>query len=169
MYEYDSRLLGKSSKNESHRNPDDKIQYLLRAEESLLQSISARAPLAEILNGVCSALDRQIGNVVSLVSLPSDDVSELATIAMNGAHFGLHTFSCEYIFAENDELLGSLEMYCSVPRSPSSGEFQLIERAKCLAAIAIKRHNDSIEQGNCGAQGSRPVWRRLLEWPVRMN
>jgi hypothetical protein len=137
------------------RNLDDKIQYLLRAEESLFQSISARAPLAEILNGVCSALDRQIGNVVSLVSLPSDDVSELAAIAMNAAHFGLHTFSCE--------------MYCTVSRSPSAGEFQLIERAKCLAAIAIKRHNDSIDQGNCGVRGSRPAWGRVLEWPVRMN
>jgi len=162
MGEYDSRLRGKPLRHELHRNPDDKIQYLLRAEESLLQSISARAPLAEILNGISSALDRQIGNVVSLVSLPSDDVSELATIAMNAAHFGLHTFSCEYIFAENDELLGSLEMYRTVPRSPSAGEFQLIERAKCLAAIAIKRHNDSIDQGNWGVPGSRPAWGRVL-------
>lgn len=49
------------------------------------------------------------------------------------------SFCTEGVFAENDELLGSLEMYCCDPRSPSADELQLIERAKCLAALAIKR------------------------------
>jgi hypothetical protein len=143
MNEYDFGSRDRAQKPKGYGNFDEKIQYLLGAEEQLLQSISARAPLPEVLNGICSALDRQIGNVVSLISLPGDDASELAAIAMNAAIFGLHTFCSAGLVAENDEVLGSLEMYCSVPRSPSAREFQLIERGKCLAAIAIKLHNEA--------------------------
>jgi hypothetical protein len=153
------------------RNPDDKIQYLLSVEEQPRQSISARAPLPEALNEICSALDSQIGNVVSLISLSGDDANELAAIAMNAELFGLHTFCSEGVVAENNELLGSLEMYCSVPRNPSAGEFQLIELAKCTAAIAIKRHNEAVHQdddGGCTPE-DRPVRGRVLEWPVSTN
>jgi hypothetical protein len=143
MNEYDFGSRDRAQKPKEYGNFDEKIQYLLGAEEQLLQSISARAPLPEVLNGICSALDRQIGNVVSLISLPGDDASELAAIAMNAAIFGLHTFCSAALVAENDEVLGSLEMYCSVPRSPSARESQLIERGKCLAAIAIKLHNEA--------------------------
>jgi hypothetical protein len=164
-----SRPRDRSQKRMPHCHSDDKIQYFLKAEEQLLQSISTRAPLPGILNGICSALDCQIGNVVSLISLPGDDASELAAIAMNAALFGLYTFCSEGVVAENDELLGSLEMYCSVPRSPSASEFQLIERAKCLAAIAIKLDNEAAHKGNCGMRGNRPVRGRVLEWPASMN
>ena len=143
MNEYDFGSRDRSQKRKAHRNFDDKIQYLLTTEEQLLQSISTGAPLPRILNGICSALDCQIGDVVSLISLPGDDASELAAIAMNATLFGLHTFCSAGLVAENDEVLGSLEMYCSVPRSPSAREFQLIERGKCLAAIAIKLHNEA--------------------------
>jgi len=148
---------------------DDKIQYLLSAEERLLQSVSTGAPLPEVLNEICNALDCQVGNVVSLISLPRDDASELAEIAINAALFGLYTFCSEGVFAENDELLGSLEMYCSVPRSPSASEFQWIERAKCLAAIAIKLDTEADRQSSCGMSGNRPVRRRVIEWPVSVN
>jgi hypothetical protein len=169
MNEYDFGSRDRSQKRKTRRNFDDNIQYLLSAEEQLLQSISARAPLPEVLNGICSALDCQIGNVVSLISLPGDDASELAAFAMNAAFFGLHTFCSEGVVAENDELLGFLEMYCTVPRSPTASEFQLIERAKCLAAIAIKLDNEADRQGNCGMRGNRPVRGRVFEWPVSMN
>ena len=138
-----SRAGGRTQKCMPPCDSEDKIQYLLSAEEQLLQSISSGERLSGVLNGICSALDRQIGNVVSLISLPGDDASELAAIAMNAALFGLHTFCSAGLVAENDEVLGSLEMYCSVPRSPSAREFQLIERGKCLAAIAIKLHNEA--------------------------
>jgi hypothetical protein len=61
--------------------------------------------------------------MVSLITLPGDDRGELAGIAMNAAHFGLHTFCSEGVAAENDELLGFLEMYCSVPRNPQPRKF----------------------------------------------
>jgi hypothetical protein len=169
MNEYDSGSGTRPQKRDAHRSLDDKIQYLLRAEEHLLQSISSHAALPKVLNEICSALDFQIGNVVSLITLPGDDPSDLAAIAMNAAHFGLHTFCSEGVAAENDELLGFLEMYCSVPRNPTAEEVQLIERAKCLAAIAIKRHIEASDQddgGGCGNQGAR---KRLVEWPASRN
>jgi hypothetical protein len=169
MDKYDSGSRDRPQQCNAHRNVDDRIQYLLIAEKQLLQSISARAPLPGVLNGICSALDRQIGNVVSLISLPERDASELAALAANAALFGLHTFCSEGVIAENHELLGFLEMYCSVPRSPSASEFQLIERAKCLAVLAIKLHNAAGRQGNCGTRGNGPVRRYLFEWPVSMN
>jgi hypothetical protein len=169
MNEYDSGSRDRPKKRNAHRQLDENIQYLLGAEEQLLQSISARAPLPEVLNGICSALDCQIGNMVSLISLPGDDASDLAAIALNAASFGLCTFCSEGIVAENGELLGSLEMYCSVSRTPSASEYQLIERAKCLAAIAIKLDNEADRHANCGTCGNRPVRGRVLEWPVSVN
>jgi hypothetical protein len=139
MNEYGSGSRDNPQKRKAHSNRDEQIHYLFNAEEQVLQSISARAPLPKVLNEICSALDCQIGKVVSFISLPGDDASDLAAIAVNAAHFGLYTFCSEGVVAENDELLGSLEMYCCVPRRPSAREFQLIERATCLAAIAIKR------------------------------
>ncbi len=164
-----SRTGGRSQKRMLPRNSEDKIQYVLSVEEQLLQSISSGERLPEVLNGICSALDCQIGNVVSLISLPGDDPSELAAVAMNAALFGLYTFCSEGIVAENDELLGSLETYSSFPRSPSASESQWIERAKCLAAIAIKVDQKAAQQGNRGLRANRPVRGRVLEWPVSMN
>jgi len=55
----------------------------------------------------------------------------------------LHKFCSAPVVGGNDEALGSIEMYCGVARRPFLGEICLIERATCLAAIAIKRHNDT--------------------------
>jgi len=169
MNEYHSRSLDGSQILRLRRSSDDKIQYLLRAEEQLLQSIPARTPLLEVLDGICSAINSQIGNVVSLISLPGDDVTDHAEIARIAALFGLHAFCSSGVVAENDELLGTLEMYSYVPRSPSAREFRLIERATCLAAIAIKRHNEASHHGYGCIHRNRPVRGGVLEWPLSMN
>jgi hypothetical protein len=169
MKEYDSGSRDRPQKREAHRNCDEKIQYLLGAEEQLLRSISARAPLSRILNEICCALDCQIGNIVSLISLPWDTASDLAPIAINAAAFGLYNFWSEGIIADNDERVASLEMYCCDSRSPSADEYLLIERAKCLAAIAIKLDREAGLRGNGGARRNRPVRGSVLEWPVSMN
>jgi len=169
MNEYDFGSGAPPQKRHARRSLDDKVQYLLMAEEQLLQSISSRASLPKVLNKICSALDFQIGNVISLITLPDDDPSELAAIAMNAAHFGLHTFCSESVAAENGELLGFLEMYCGVPRDPTAEEVQLIERAKCLAAIAIKRHNEASQQDKGGERGNQGVRKRVPEWPASSN
>ena len=166
MNEYDSGSGGTPQKRNAHRSLDGKTQYLLSAEEQLLQSISSRAPLPKVLNEICSALDFQIGKMVSLITLAGDAPGELAAIAMNAAHFGLHTFCSEGIAAENDELLGFLEMYCAVPRNPTAEEVQLMERAKCLAAIAIERHNEASHQDNGGGRRNQTTRKRALEWPA---
>ena len=169
MNEYDSGSGSTLQKRNAHHSLDGKIEYLLRAEEHLLQTISSHAPLPKVLNEICSALDFEIGNVVSLITLPGDGPSELADIAMNPAHFGLHTFCSEGIAAENDELLGFLEMYCGVPRNPTAEEVQLMERAKCLAAIAIKRHNEASDQDDGGGRRNQGAQKRVLEWPASRN
>jgi hypothetical protein len=150
-------------------NRNEKNQYLLSAEEQLLQSISARAPLSHVLNKICSVLDCDIGNVVSLISPPEEDATDLTDIAANAKHFGLYSFCSAGVLAENDELLGSLEMYCCVPRSPSPQEFQLIQRAACLAAIAIERDDEMRTDDNGRVHGWRSIRRSGLEPPVFVN
>jgi len=169
MSEYGFGSRDKPQMRETHPNCDNKIQYLLDTEEQLLQQISSHAPVPGVLNGICIALDCQIGNVVSLISLPEGGASEAGAIATNAALFGLFTFCSEGIVAENDELLGTLEMYCSVRRSPSAAEFQLIERAKCLAAIALKLDKEAGRQSNCVLRGNARARGTLLEWPVSFN
>jgi hypothetical protein len=126
----------------------DELEYLLSGEEQILQAISARVPVSDILNEICRALDCEIGNMISLISLLDDDPTTVVEVARNAALFGLHAFCSEGIVAGNDEVIGSLEMYCTVPRSPSAKEVKLIERAKCLVAIAIQR--DTEESNNAG-------------------
>jgi hypothetical protein len=99
-----------------------------------------------------------MGNMVSLISLPEDETASVAKIARNAELFGLYIFFSAGIFARSGEELGSLEMYCCVPRNPSRGEIQLIERAACLAAIAIER---DVKEG--------PARANVLRWPVSLN
>lgn len=121
----------------SHRHSGGSAQYVLQAERQILQLISARAPVAKILNEICYALDCQIGNMVSVVSLSEVDCIETAEIAENAALFGLHVFFSTGIATDSGENLGTLEMYSIVSRKPTARELPLIARALCLAAIAI--------------------------------
>lgn len=148
---------------------DEKVQYASSLEEHVLRSISSRAPLPMVLNEICSVLDCQIGNVVSLISFPGDEGGDPAAIGRNAQLFGLYTFCSERVCDGSGELLGVLEMYCSIARSPNASEFQLIERATCLAAIAIKRHKETSIQGKGGRRDATPKREWLLEWPVSMN
>ncbi|HKN61232.1 MAG TPA: hypothetical protein VJW93_08650 [Candidatus Acidoferrales bacterium] len=169
MKQYDFGSRHRPQKPKTHLNRDEKTQYLLSAEEQLLQSISARAPLAQVLNKICSVLDCDIGNVVSLISPPDEDATDLADMAANAKHLGLYSFCSAGVLAENDELLGSLEMYCCVPRSPSTEEFQLIQRAACLAAIAIQRDHEMHGNDNCSLHAHRSMRRYGPEPPAFIN
>jgi hypothetical protein len=124
-------------------NSGGEIEYLFKAEEQILQSISGRAPLPEILHKICDALNLAIGNLISFFSLPDDHATELVAIASTAALFGLYRFCSADVIDGNGELLGSLEMYCSVPGGPFLSDVALIERAACLAAVAITRHNQA--------------------------
>jgi hypothetical protein len=155
-----------SVKRKARRIFKRNTQCFRRPEELFLQPISIHATLSEILNRICSALDCQVGNVVSHIFLRGGDASEFATIATQAARFGLHTFCSEGVVGENDEPLGSLEMYSYVKRNSSTSEFQLIERAKYLAAIAIRLENEASHRAESDMSGNRPVRGSVLEWPV---
>src|SRR5256885_13660851 len=100
----------------------------------------------------------------SLFPRPGDVVTDHAAIARIAALFGLHAFCSSGVVAENDELLGTLEMYSCVQRRPSAREFQLIKRATSLAAIAIKRHNATNRHSYGGFHENRPATGRVLVW-----
>ena len=169
MNEYGFGSRDRTQKRKTDYNAEDQLQYFWNAEEQLLRQISSHAPVARVLNGICIALDCQIGNVVSLITPSGIAANELSAIATNAELFGLFTFCSEEILADNDELLGSLEMYSSIRRSPSADESQFIERAKCLAAIAIRLDHEAGRQGNPGRAGRRTARAQVLEWPVSFN
>ena len=133
------------------------MQCFLAAEERILQSISVRVPLRQVLNEICSALDFQIGNVISVISLPDHGAVRLAAIAVNAAQFGLHAFYSEDIVAGNGRPIASLAMYASLSRSPSAGELRLIQRAECLITIAIRFQQEAhLNSGD--PLGSGPIF-----------
>jgi hypothetical protein len=144
-------------------------QSLLRAEKEILRAISVRAPLSELLNRICAALDCQIGNVVSLVSLQGEGARALAALAGNAELFGLYTFCSAYIVDGSRERLGSLEAYSCIPRRPSLDDFQLIGRATRLAAIAIKVHQDAQHHGTGSICDSRSFPQRVPRRPAYLN
>ena len=146
----------------------DEVRFLLRVEKQILQSIAAGMSLPELLDRICSALDCEIGNVVSLVSL-LDDVAELDATAKSAKHLGLHMFCSVGVIAENGELLGILEMYSCKPLGPSPQDFGLIERAACLAAMAIERGNGAREHGESATVEMRLMRTRVLNSSETLN
>jgi hypothetical protein len=128
-----------------YHQESDNLQTLLAGEGQLLELISEGAPLPQILDKVCTALDVHVGNVVSLVFLPDDDEHTLHTIAQTAAKFGLTAFSCTPILSTEEEFLGTLEMYCCFSRRPSFGENGLIQRAAHLAGLAIQQFNHDMD------------------------
>jgi GAF domain-containing protein len=115
---------------------------LLRGEKSILELISRGAPLPEVLDKLCAAIDLQIGNVVSVILRADDPEHDLSTITQKALQFGLHVFWSASIPLRNEDVLGSLLMFCCVSQSPTPFELRLIERVTHLAALAIQRHKD---------------------------
>jgi hypothetical protein len=137
----------------------------LRGENRVLDLISAGARLPMVLNNLCAAIDLQIGNVVSVILLPDNAARDLPAIVRGARDFGLHVFWSASIPLRNENVLGSLEMYCSVPRVPSPFELRLIQRATELAELAIGNHH---VEGTPGVHGDRETARRLHE-AARLN
>ena len=149
MDEYRSRWRNGPRKFRKHGTSHGRIGRIgPRVEEQIIRSILARASLPKVLNRICGALDYEIGNVVSLVSLPHDDGTDLDAIAWNPEHFGLYSFCSAGIFDETDDLLGSLEIYCCVPRAPSP-EGTLLDRVGDVPG----RNGDSTFQPSGGGRG----------------
>jgi hypothetical protein len=141
---------------------------LLVGERSLLDLISTGAPLAHVLDMICAALNLQMGNVVSLVLLSDDEEHATLTSAQSAAHFGLSVFRCAAIVSPSEELLGTLEVYCCVPGTPTPSDDKLIARTAHLAALAIQGHIHERDSGSLsfhrnGATGRSSLRGRLFK------
>jgi GAF domain-containing protein len=110
-------------------------------ERRIPELISLGSPLSAILNTLCATIDWTIGSAVSLILLPNEQERDLHLIAQSAGDFGLHVFCSAAILSDRQDLLGTLQILCCDPRSPTANELQFIERVKHLAAIAIQsRH-----------------------------
>jgi hypothetical protein len=152
-----------------YHQESDNLQTLLAGEGQLLEMISAGAPLPQILDRVCSTLDMQVGNVVSLVLFPDDQEHTLHNIAQSAADFGLSAFSCTPILSEDEKFFGTLEMYCCVSRVPTVGESELIDRAAHLAALVIQHHNHELEAEDWSLDLNGATRRSSCEGPPSSN
>lgn len=132
-----------------YRQESDSVQTFLAGETQLLELISEGAPLPQILERVCAAIDTQLGTTVSLVLLPDDAEHTLHTFERSAATFGLTPFSCTPILSTEAEFLGTLETYSCFPRTPNHIESALIEQAANLAAVAIEHCNLDVSAESC--------------------
>jgi hypothetical protein len=114
-------------------------------ERQIVELISLGAPLPGILNKLCTAIDFQIGNVVSLVLLPDEQNHDLLSIVQLATECGLSVFSSRSILSSDRSLLGTLQIYCCDQRRPNPYEAQLITRVIHLAAVALQRHEDAAQ------------------------
>ena len=119
----------------------DTIPTVLIGESRILELISTDQPLAKVLNKICSALDLQVGNVVSVVLFRGENRHSLNELAEQAAQFGLYVFSCSAILSSSEQLLGTFETYSCLLKNPTVNEARLILRASQLAALAIQRHD----------------------------
>jgi GAF domain-containing protein len=135
----------------------------LLGEKNILDLISMGAPLPEVLHNVCTAIDLQIGNIVSVVLLPDDPECDFKTIARGALQFGLRLYWSADIPFRDDRVLGSFEMYCCVPRTPTASELKLIQRATYLAALAIRRYRGDEDGESASREWKRAQGRRSDE------
>jgi hypothetical protein len=133
------------------------IQTLQFSESHVLELVSTGAALPDVLDKICTALDVQMGNVVSLVLFLDDDEHFMHPIAQYAEQFGLSVFSCTAILSPSDELLGTLDIYSCFRRSPTHNESKLIERATNLATLAIRPYYREPDSGSLS-----PDWRDTL-------
>jgi len=137
-------------------------QASLNGERDLVQLISGGAPLPEVLHKICAAVDRQVGNVVSLVLFPDGKEHTLKAIGEAVASYGLFVFSCASILSPEGKLCATFETYSCIPRSPTPEESALVERAAQLATIAFQDFNleldfeDFASLPNSGLAGYSP-------------
>jgi hypothetical protein len=128
-----------------HRRRNGTGRRLLVREEQIVELISLGAPLPGILNKLCSTIDIQIGNVVSLVLLPDGPNHDLLSIAHLATECGLSVFSSRNILSSQGGLLGTLQIYSCDQRHPNPYEARVITQVVHLAAVALQRDEHAAE------------------------
>lgn len=152
-----------------HPQESETIQTLQFSEGHVLELISTGAALADVLETICTALDVQMGNVVSMVVFLDDDEHFTHTIAQHGAECGLSVFSCTAILSQSDELLGTFEIYSYLRRSPNGNETMLIERAISLAALAIQLYDHAPDSESAYSPWRGALGKKSREKPTSEN
>jgi hypothetical protein len=145
MTDHKSRTTRAPVAFQLYQQGNDHRRSQLAAERHILELISLGAPLPGILNKLCTAIDVQIGNAVSLFLLPDGTETHLCSVTQSATQVGLHLFAIADILTRDKAPLGTLEIYCCDPRRPTPHEHRLMERVVYLAAIAIQRHGDEAE------------------------
>ena len=168
MAEHESRTKRVARGSWLYQHFNDNRRSPLAGERHILELISLGAPLPGILNKLCTAIDVQIGNVVSLFLLPDGEENHLCSVTQSALRVGLHVFSSTDILARDKSVLGTLEIYGCDPRRPTPPEYQLIERVVHLAAIALQRHGDE-EDFERPSKHSRDGMGSALERPPFIN
>jgi hypothetical protein len=139
----------------------DSNPIVLLGERRLLELISGSAPLTEVLDEICAALDVEVGNVVSVVLSSEDDEHVLHELAERAVQFGLYVFSCCAILSRSGQLLGTLETYSYLSENPAVSQAMLIQHASELAALAIQRYDREQDSWSSIATWACPSKRSL--------
>jgi AraC-like DNA-binding protein len=126
-----------------YRRCSDTRRGRLVGESQIVELISLGAPLPGILNTLCTSIDSQIGDIVSLVFLPDEQEHNLFSITQLARQFGLNNFSSTRIFSTEKSLLGTFQIYCCEQRRPNLHEAGLIRRVIRSAGAAFQRHEDA--------------------------
>lgn len=129
----------------SQRNSVSFRHRRLAEEGEILKAILLGETLPITLNKLCTLIDFQIGDVVSLVCLASVEESFANSIAQTARKFGLNVFSFTNILSPDRRVLGTFQVYSCERRRPTPRELQLIERVTHLAGIALQHHRDRLE------------------------
>jgi GAF domain-containing protein len=131
-----------------YQQETDTKPAVLVGKSRMLELISTGAPLQELLDRICSTLDFQVGNVVSVALSLEEDARSLNELAEQAVHFGLYVFSCCAILSKRKQLLGTLETYSCLPRIPTVNQTRLILSASQLAGLAIELRDREHEPWN---------------------
>lgn len=117
----------------------------LRDESQILQSILNEEPLPVSLNRLCTLVDVQIGNVISMVCLADTEDNFVLSIAETAKRFRLNVFSLTNILSPEQLLLGTFQVFSCDRRRPTPSELHLVERVAHLTGVAIQRHRDLLD------------------------
>ena len=138
-------------------------------ERQILKMIALGAPVRVILNKLCTMINLEIGDVVSVVWLPAERGSHLGPKRPTAIQMGLDVFSSTDIFAHKKTLLGILEIYTCDSRLPVPHENQLIERVARLVGIALQCHNGAEELESSSRNSRSEMAAAVIQKPPLIN
>ena len=168
MADHESRMKRAPEESWVNRHCNDNRSGPLEGERHILELIFQGAPLPGILNKLCTVIDVQVGNVVSLFLLPDGEPNHHCSVTQSAIKLGLHVFSSTNILSRDETQLGTLEIYGCDPRWPTADECRLIERVVYLAAIALQRHGQG-QDFERSSRHSRCGMGSALERPPFIN